>query len=271
MVANRSLIVKSICYDRATEYGSDQYKKQNISIIEEKIFFDSFKNIPGIISWKTRDAVYLGCNQTFALLSGLSCPEDIIGKRDQDLPWGNKGCSEVFQQEDNQVLSGQTIHILGNYSFSDKRRIVLTQKIPIIDKEGSIIGVFSYMEEFHRQNIMDILMALSEIAVNITEALVENIKHIVLDIQSILNKREQECCFFLLNGKTAKEIGKILKLHFRTVEGNISSIKMKLGCKKQSEIIVRLLEEDYANNIHSGLIVQQFEKRLFKYRNNDKM
>ncbi len=44
-----------------------------------------------------------------------------------------------------------------------------------------------------------------------------------------LSKRELECLFLLAQGKTAKEIGRILKLSYRTVEFYIVNIKNKTG------------------------------------------
>lgn len=46
-----------------------------------------------------------------------------------------------------------------------------------------------------------------------------------------LTSRESECLFFTLRGKTSKEIGKILTLTPRTVEGHLEDIFEVCGFK----------------------------------------
>ena len=56
-----------------------------------------------------------------------------------------------------------------------------------------------------------------------------------------LSKRELECIYFMILGKTSKEIAEQLGISFRTVEQFIESIRSKLGCSKKSEIIESLI------------------------------
>jgi DNA-binding CsgD family transcriptional regulator len=60
-----------------------------------------------------------------------------------------------------------------------------------------------------------------------------------------LSTREQECSEFLLKGKSAKETAKILGLSYRTVEAHITNIKRKLGCRKISALVVKLIDLGY--------------------------
>ena len=43
--------------------------------------------IPARVFWKDTTSRYLGCNNKFAKDAGLSKPEEIIGKTDNDLIW----------------------------------------------------------------------------------------------------------------------------------------------------------------------------------------
>ena len=51
------------------------------------------RSLPQYIFWKNQKSVYLGCNENFARLVGLSRPEEIVGKTDQDLNWQPTGHS----------------------------------------------------------------------------------------------------------------------------------------------------------------------------------
>lgn len=59
-----------------------------------------------------------------------------------------------------------------------------------------------------------------------------------------LSRRQQECLFFLVRGKTAKEIGRILSLSHRTVEYYFDEIKNKLGCQSRREVIAKMLSDE---------------------------
>lgn len=52
-----------------------------------------------------------------------------------------------------------------------------------------------------------------------------------------LTKRELECLHYLSHGRTAKEIGKITKLSFRTIEDYINNLKLKTGVNTRSQLI----------------------------------
>lgn len=56
-------------------------------------------------------------------------------------------------------------------------------------------------------------------------------------IQEVLTEREKSCLFWLVKGKSSKDIGNILCLSKRTVENYIANMKSKLSCKKASELV----------------------------------
>lgn len=71
-----------------------------------------------------------------------------------------------------------------------------------------------------------------------------NVFHELKDIRLVCNennatftKRETECIFLMILGKTTKEIAKEMNISPRTIEDNINSIKFKLGCSFKSQIV----------------------------------
>jgi DNA-binding CsgD family transcriptional regulator len=60
-------------------------------------------------------------------------------------------------------------------------------------------------------------------------------------VSKALTKRELECLFLMLEGKTAKEIAIILKISYRTVETYLEKIKIKLNCQHKHELRDKLL------------------------------
>jgi DNA-binding CsgD family transcriptional regulator len=49
--------------------------------------------------------------------------------------------------------------------------------------------------------------------------------------------REQDCLYYYLQGKTAKETAKQLGLSFRTVEEHLHNLKIKLGCQHKRDLL----------------------------------
>jgi DNA-binding CsgD family transcriptional regulator len=61
------------------------------------------------------------------------------------------------------------------------------------------------------------------------------------------SKREVDCIFCLLSGKTARETAEILTLSTKTVENYIDALKVKLNCSRKSEIFEKLLNTEFAD------------------------
>ncbi len=68
--------------------------------IDPALILDS---IPQYIFWKDTNSVYLGCNQRWAELVGLTEPKEIIGKTDDDLPW-LLGEADIYRERDRQLI-----------------------------------------------------------------------------------------------------------------------------------------------------------------------
>jgi len=71
-----------------------------------------------------------------------------------------------------------------------------------------------------------------------------NPQYVLCDDFSIFNltEREGHCLFYLVRGKTAKEISEKLNLSRRTVEQYTESIKIKFNCSKKSDLIEKAIQ-----------------------------
>ncbi len=82
------------------------------------------------------------------------------------------------------------------------------------------------------------------------------------DKNIILTNRESECLFYLLRGKSAKLIAKMLNISFRTVEVYTEKLKMKFKCNTKAELIGYAIEQGYANHIPKSIFTKKFENIL---------
>ena len=60
-----------------------------------------------------------------------------------------------------------------------------------------------------------------------------------------LSKRQSQCLYYVLRGKSAAAIAKILGLSPKTVEYYIDEIKNKMRCQNKSELIEKSIEKGY--------------------------
>ena len=64
-----------------------------------------------------------------------------------------------------------------------------------------------------------------------------------------LTHREAECTLNIIKGCTIRDVGERLKLSARTVEFYVKNIKKKLGCRTKNELIQRIYNSDFMQNV----------------------
>jgi PAS domain S-box-containing protein len=104
--------------------------------------------IPQRVFWKGRDLKFLGCNKPLAADTGMNEPQQVIGKSDFDLSWKNH--AGLCQADDRAVMEqGQP-----KLGFEEpltrpdgSARWLRTNKVPLRDREGEVIGVLGTYED----------------------------------------------------------------------------------------------------------------------------
>lgn len=104
--------------------------------------------VPVMVFWKDRDSRYLGCNKPFAVRSGHSLPEQLVGLTDYDMSWAAQ--AELYRAQDCEAIDAAAV-ILGDEQLvvSDEGSSlwVRTNKVPLRDEYGDIIGVLGTHED----------------------------------------------------------------------------------------------------------------------------
>lgn len=109
------------------------------------------KYVPGMIYWKDKNSIHLGCNEPFARVAGFH-REDIAGKSDYDLPWCEQAAK--YNRDDQAVIqSGKPrLNIEDVMLFSDGRKAtVISNKVPLRDLKGQVIGVLGIATDITEQ------------------------------------------------------------------------------------------------------------------------
>ena len=125
-----------------------EHKKIENELFESRQMLQTvFDHIPQRVFWKDKELRYLGCNKQFASDAGLENTEEITGKTDFDLSW--KENANFYRKDDKEVIDSNTLKL--NYEelqdTPSGKRWLRTNKIPLQDKEGNIIGLLGTYED----------------------------------------------------------------------------------------------------------------------------
>ncbi len=126
--------------------------------------------IPNAVSWKDRDLCYLGCNARFADVAGLATPGDIVGKTDHDMPWADQAAR--YRADDARVIDTSVPRIDDEEQQPQPdgtSRWLLISRLPILDAEGSVVGVIGTIKDItasknqeHQQTLLERYSILME-------------------------------------------------------------------------------------------------------------
>ncbi len=137
------------------------------------------------------------------------------------------------------------------------------EKRVLRDNNNKVNGVFTHWTDITHFNILDI----GKILLNSQKDLVgkhsvHQFGYLLTDESSKeigLTNRQMECLFFMLRGKTNRNIADALGIGERTVEDHINEIKIKLKCTSKPECIEKAMFKGYTNMIPESLLNRQLK------------
>lgn len=106
-------------------------------------------NIPQYVFWKDRNSLYLGCNANFLKVASMDSVEELVGKSDYDLPWTREE-SDSYRRIDKEIMDADEprYRILESVlTASGEEIMVETNKIPLHDNNGQVIGILGTFED----------------------------------------------------------------------------------------------------------------------------
>ena len=166
--------------------------------------------IPHNVFWKDRDYRYRGCNKRFAQQCGVDDPSELLGKTDADL--FPPRLTKKYNADDNKIF----ITAKPRINYEEPHQLPDGKQLTVLVSKFPLFGVDRHVEY---------ILCLFRPVPN------EIIK---------LSTRERQCAFFILRGKSAKEIARALNLSCRTVEAYIDQMKTKMAAQTRSELFEKL-------------------------------
>lgn len=180
---------------------------------------DSLLKIPGDVwvFWKTKDGIYLGCNDNMAEDLQLSSRKEVEGRSDFDFANLTHASANEFREGDQIVITSREVRNFTEPAIlQDRIEEFHTIKMPLIEGNSTIIGVLGI--SYKQTTELDRLL-------------------------SKLTNRENEVALLLIRGYNTKEIARDLDISPRTIECHVNNIKNKLQVYNQKKLIRKLLDK----------------------------
>jgi DNA-binding CsgD family transcriptional regulator len=217
---------------------------------------------PGLLFVKDQNSKYIAGNDRTANLVGWKSVEDMVGKTDFDLPCEAASSADFFIKEDNIVLNTQEkLFTLDLQKYSDDKWHLLLCERTIA--RGKYTADASLEVVIHAIDVTGLSFFHAYIDCHNFDKKITGRKnsgsYIISDDYTDLaiSTRQSEILYYLLRGKTAKEIGVLLNISDRTVEGHIDIIKRNLNCKNKSQLIEKAVALGYMFYIPKRIFNQQ--------------
>lgn len=219
---------------------------------------DYINQAPGLICIKDKQSIIQACSPQFAHLVGYDSPEETQGMTDFDIRCDAVHGADKFIAQDKDAFTRGENKSINIYTYSNGNKVVMYgQKTPLIF-DDEVVGLNITAQDLtHLSNIANkfILLLKSDgnfLSIDEKKAAT----YIFHDTYpgDLLTKKESMCLFYIVRGKSNKEISQLLNLSCRTIEGKIVAIKNKMQCDSRNQLIENALQKGYLDIIINQIL-----------------
>ncbi len=233
---------------------------QQLTILDQPIdALSMLKQLPGYVICMDREHKFnYFTNDHTAYTIGYDKAENVYGQKIEDIRCKAAECTDIFKEQNNLIFENrQTLKIIDIHPYrNDEVKSLLTYKFPLIDHNQNVVAVTMHANDISHTFLYKMAMILAN---NDKKFRSNNMNqrnyNIVESFEKFnLTNRETECLFYLVRGKTAKQMAAILSISFRTIEKHISNIKHKLNCTTKSDLIDKAIQHNFINYLPESIV-----------------
>jgi DNA-binding CsgD family transcriptional regulator len=205
------------------------------------------------------DSKFMQLNCLQAHVMGYSHTDKVYGLGYEYFRGPARARAELFYQADQQSMrTGQKNQYLSYDCFSDDQwLLLLCEKTPLCNEQGEVVGIYSSAKNMAPLQLID----LSQFLIQSQQRVVGKMKQQYFtfhlnnnNTQYPLSKRECEVLFYILRGKTAKEIAAIFCRTLGSVNGHLEHLKDKFSVHSRSQLVEKAIMEGYMNYLPDTLL-----------------
>jgi DNA-binding CsgD family transcriptional regulator len=223
-----------------------------------QLHVELLRQLPGLIVVTSKNSQFMYSNKYTSNLFGYADEDSLIGRKPHDMLCPAVESADDFVAQNQFVLNtGSEITILDIHQYANgESKVLLTKKSPF-KIGGEIIGSICHCTEMHSDALSKICATLIQSDKQYRSKQLGLQRSYTLGIttqDNPLSPRELDCVFYLMRGKTMKEIAQTLQISPRTVETYLEQARLKLGCTRKSDLVEYGLENGYLNYIPENIL-----------------
>lgn len=204
---------------------------------------DPIIKLTGMIAEKDCNSVITKCNKAYLEYASVQSADKILGCTDYDLPW-EEGAN-LYRAHELDTIKGNIYTIISPVKVQHGNILFLQIKNQKLDENGLVCGVLSHSVEIIDPTVYMLIQALQK-----NTPLLEQPFYLGKKPNTVtLPQKQEEVLFYLMRGKSAKSIAKLMGISFRTVEYYITILKNKFSCTTKNELIEMAINDGFSQYI----------------------
>lgn len=153
------------------------------------------------------------------------------------------------------------MYFLDTYPINKHQcKAYLVTKSPLRDESNQVIRVIFHGIEINNPKTIEIEYVLAKIARQLTYNELKRINSYMLNNEAkkiILTGCQSQVLFFLLRGKTIKQIALLLNLSPRTIDDYLEQLRIKFHVQNKYELINKAIKYNVLHTINESLFNTQ--------------
>lgn len=213
--------------------------KQNVHIVSLNKLF----SLPVNIFFLNRENQIQSINETGLINNEFFSEKDAIGKTAFDM-FPSEIASTVLQS-DHYVYQNNKYKVVEDDLIFNSGNVAryLTIKMPWYNDNDQLIGLIGFSILLSTPTLEAIISSMLNIGLLLNIVDLQRFNYFSPTI--CLSKREKQILSLLVRGKTSKEIGKGLRISYRTVEHYLEALKVRFNALTKSELIDKTIDYFY--------------------------
>jgi DNA-binding CsgD family transcriptional regulator len=202
------------------------------------------QGMPFHVYFMNLDSALLKFNERGAITFNLTHADDVIGRTVRT--FASKESAERSIANDHLVANNKALLVkdelytrLDQIDFS-----TLSFKFPWYDRQNKVVGIFGFSLLIDKKwgvSLGDSMRLILQTGLLEPRQLTQLVPGFEYN-GAYLTQRQKEIIYYMIRGKTAKQIASILDLSSRTIEHYIENIKIKTNSDSKSELIDKMID-----------------------------